>query len=68
MLYLCLFADRGYDLRRLLRGAPDLPAVGDPALSATIAQIWQQRGDRYSELRSEATAQRPKVEMSYIGG
>jgi cyclic pyranopterin phosphate synthase len=68
MLYLCLFADRGYDLRRLLRGAPDLPAVEDPALAATITQIWQQRGDRYSELRSEATSPRPKVEMSYIGG
>jgi GTP 3',8-cyclase len=68
MLYLCLFADRGYDLRRLLRGTPDQPAVEDPALAATIAKIWQQRGDRYSELRSEATSPRPKVEMSYIGG
>ena len=68
MLYLCLFADRGYDLRRLLRGAPDQPPANDAALRSTIASIWRGRGDRYSELRSEAAAHRPKVEMSYIGG
>jgi len=68
MLYLCLFADRGYDLRRLLRGAPDLPAVDAAMLETTIARIWRERADRYSELRTEATAFRPKVEMSYIGG
>ncbi len=68
MLYLCLFADRGYDLRRLLRGAPDQSAADDALLQASIARIWHERGDRYSELRSAASAQRPKVEMSYIGG
>ncbi len=68
VLYLCLFADRGYDLRRLLRGASDQPAVDDDVLQASIASIWRQRDDRYSELRSEASARRPKVEMSYIGG
>ncbi len=68
MLYLCLFADRGYDLRRLLRGAPDQPAADLAVLQASIARIWGERADRYSELRSEATARRPKVEMSYIGG
>jgi cyclic pyranopterin phosphate synthase len=65
MLYLCLFADRGYDLRRLLRGDG---AGDDPALAATIAGVWRRRADRYSELRTAATAARPKVEMSYIGG
>ena len=68
MLYLCLFADRGYDLRRLLRGAADQPAADGAVLQTSIARIWGERADRYSELRSEATAQRPKVEMSYIGG
>jgi cyclic pyranopterin phosphate synthase len=68
MLYLCLFADSGYDLRRLVRGGPGQPAIDDDALAAAVAQIWRQRGDRYSELRTEATARRPKVEMSYIGG
>ncbi len=68
MLYLCLFADSGYDLRRLLRGTAEAQPVDEAALAAILAQIWQQRGDRYSELRTEATAKRPKVEMSYIGG
>jgi cyclic pyranopterin phosphate synthase len=65
MLYLCLFADSGYDLRRLLRGAA---AADDAALAATLAAIWSERSDRYSELRSAVGATRPKVEMSYIGG
>jgi hypothetical protein len=30
--------------------------------------VWGARVDRYSELRSEATRDLPKVEMSYIGG
>jgi cyclic pyranopterin phosphate synthase len=68
MLYLCLFADRGYDLRRLLRGSPGEAPADDAVLQSTVGRIWRERGDRYSELRSEATANRPKVEMSYIGG
>jgi cyclic pyranopterin phosphate synthase len=62
-LYTCLFAVRGHDLRKLLRGG-----ASDVDLSAAIAAIWMRRTDRYSELRSEATASLPKVEMSYIGG
>jgi cyclic pyranopterin phosphate synthase len=64
MLYLCLFADRGYDLREPLRTAH----ADDTALAASIAAIWRHRADRYSEVRTAATAARPKVEMSYIGG
>ncbi|MFM2059091.1 MAG: putative molybdenum cofactor biosynthesis protein, partial [Pseudomonadota bacterium] len=42
-------------------------------ISAALGQIWQQRGDRYSELRSQLPADagpagRRRVEMSYIGG
>jgi len=62
-LYTCLFATRGHDLRALVRGG-----ASDNALDETIARIWGARGDRYSELRTEATAREPKVEMSYIGG
>jgi cyclic pyranopterin phosphate synthase len=62
-LYLCLFAQQGYDLRALLRAPAD-----DQQISAAIANIWRGRADRYSELRSEATAGLKKVEMSYIGG
>ena len=38
-----------------------------PAVEA-IAAVWLPRGDRYSEIRTEQTAQQRKVEMSYIGG
>jgi len=66
-VYLCLFADRGYDLRSLLRGGAD-----DAALAGAIAGIWQGRSDRYSELRSslppDAGGGARRVEMSYIGG
>ncbi|CAN5381815.1 GTP 3',8-cyclase MoaA [soil metagenome] len=63
MLYTCLFATSGTDLRQLLRsGAPD------DELAAAIAGVWRRRTDRYSEIRSEATVPLPKVEMSYIGG
>ena len=62
-LFTCLFGVRGHDLRAPLRGGED-----DAALAARIAAIWSARGDRYSELRSEATVALPKVEMSHIGG
>jgi GTP 3',8-cyclase len=62
-VYTCLFAVQGHDLRALLRGGAD-----DAELTASIADIWRARADRYSELRSAATADLPKVEMSYIGG
>jgi cyclic pyranopterin phosphate synthase len=63
-LYLCLFANQGYDLQPLVRGSVD-----DGALREAIAGIWQQRHDRYSLLRGAADQpSRPKVEMSFIGG
>jgi cyclic pyranopterin phosphate synthase len=63
MLYTCLFATAGYDLRGMLRdGAPD------EQISDTIAGIWHIRADRYSELRTAETAKLRKIEMSYIGG
>jgi cyclic pyranopterin phosphate synthase len=62
-LYLCLFAQHGYDLRRLLRSEAD-----DGEIASAISAIWHGRTDRYSELRGEATAGLKKIEMSYIGG
>jgi len=62
-LYLCLFAQQGYDLRGLIRAEAD-----DGQVSTAIANIWRARGDRYSELRGQATAGLAKIEMSYIGG
>jgi cyclic pyranopterin phosphate synthase len=62
-LYTCLFAARGYDLRSPLR-----TGVSDDQLTASIRELWGRRADRYSEVRTAESAQRPKVEMSRIGG
>ncbi|MFM0072339.1 GTP 3',8-cyclase MoaA [Paraburkholderia sediminicola] len=67
-LYLCLFASSGHDLRALLRSG-----ASDAAIATAVAEIWQGRSDRYSQLRgSNAAALRAqdarRVEMSYIGG
>lgn len=62
-LYTCLFAQEGLDLKAFLRaGAPDKD------LAAVVESRWRRREDRYSELRSEATGPRSKVEMFRIGG
>jgi GTP 3',8-cyclase len=69
VLYTCLFATGGLDLRAPLRDG-----ASDEQLAALLAQTWTARTDRYSEERGEATAHdqskqdRPKVEMSHIGG
>jgi cyclic pyranopterin phosphate synthase len=62
-LYTCLFATEGHDLRAPLRAGAD-----DSALRDQLAQIWVRRTDRYSEIRSAATVDQPKIEMFYIGG
>jgi cyclic pyranopterin phosphate synthase len=61
-LYTCLFANRGHDLRELVR-----EGASDEQLRNAIVAVWAQRGDRYSEIRTAATRS-AKVEMSYIGG
>ncbi|WP_405108800.1 GTP 3',8-cyclase MoaA [Paenibacillus sp. FSL K6-1217] len=63
-LYTCLFASSGFDLRAMLRGG-----AGDEELLAAIKQVWEQRGDRYSDERTEETRRsKAKIGMSYIGG
>ena len=64
-LFLCLFASAGHDLRTLLRGG-----APDEQIAASVAAIWRQRADRYSELRgaAEAPGGARRVEMHYIGG
>ena len=62
-LFTCLFATRGTELRQLLRDDPN-----DVVLSNVIREVWQQRGDQYSEQRGAATWTGSKIEMSYIGG
>lgn len=67
-LHTCLFASGGLDLRRPLR-----EGIDDRGLQSLIADSWERRIDRYSELRARggtgAGLQEPaKIEMSYIGG
>ena len=62
-LYTCLFATSGHDLRAPLRGG-----ASDGEIRAAVSAIWSKRADRYSEIRTAATARLPKIEMSYIGG
>lgn len=67
-LYTCLFADRGHDIRPLLR-ANSSGLTETEALSNAICNLWSNRGDRYSEIRTANTTQsRNRIEMSYIGG
>jgi cyclic pyranopterin phosphate synthase len=76
-LYTCLFARSGHDLRALLRAG-----ARDGELAERVRAIWTAREDRYSLLRTRASAAADppltiadaresspaKVEMSYIGG
>ena len=62
-LYTCLFAVEGHDLRAVLRSD-----ATDADLAAHIETIWTRRGDRYSELRSAATSDLPRIEMFAMGG
>ncbi|MEM9688038.1 MAG: GTP 3',8-cyclase MoaA [Pseudomonadota bacterium] len=66
MLYTCLFATHGTDLREPLRNGAD-----DEELADILKRIWLQRADRYSELRRpDVAAAHPlsKVEMYRMGG
>lgn len=64
MLYTCLFATQGTDLRAPLRRGDD-----DEALAALLRRTWLARRDRYSEERATQHGKTPrKIEMNYIGG
>lgn len=66
VLYTCLFATSGTDLRTPLRNG-----ASDDELRDLIARTWQARADRYSEQRASlGSGEHPlrKIEMYYIGG
>jgi cyclic pyranopterin phosphate synthase len=66
MLYTCLFATQGTDLREPIRNG-----ANDDELADILSRIWLQRADRYSELRRPDVAEHhalSKVEMYRIGG
>lgn len=70
-LVTCLFSDRGFDLRPLLRGA-----ASDDEILAALRGVWTARTDRYSEARwvalQSVEGYRPdshrKIEMISLGG
>jgi cyclic pyranopterin phosphate synthase len=64
--YTCLFATGGLDLRAPLRAGSD-----DAQMLQLIRGAWNNRTDRYSELREQVRRTSPaskKIEMNYIGG
>ncbi len=61
-LFTCLFSDKGYDLKRLLRSGAE-----DREILSFVRKIWSWREDRYSERRFELIKER-KVEMFRVGG
>jgi len=61
-LYTCLFASEAYDLRTHLRNEDDL------FLTNFIKNVWQNREDRYSEMRHKIKHKKDKIEMYVIGG
>jgi len=63
-LYTCLFSAVGHDLRAVARDA----AATDLDLREAIARVWRIRDDRYSDLRTEATSDLPRIEMFAMGG
>jgi len=66
-MYLCLFANEGFDFKTLLRSDKT-----DLEIANAIMSTWAGRDDHYSEVRGSHTANpasgHRKVEMSYIGG
>ena len=66
-IFTCLFATEGVSLRDPLRAG-----ASDGEIETMIRDIWGDRRDRYSEMRSSLTDEvrdrRKKVEMYHIGG
>ena len=61
MLYLCLYATRGLDLRAPLRGG-----ATDDAIRGLITSTWQARADRGAELRLGVPDRRPLIPVSTL--
>lgn len=66
-LYTCLFATNGTDLRGVIRAG-----IEENELYEMIRNIWQKRGDKYSEIRHSLSIKDirnlKKVEMFRVGG
>ena len=69
-LVTCLFAESGFDLKKLLRGG-----ISDDDIASSIQNLWTARVDRFSDIRWEEVRRggyRPrehkKIEMITLGG
>ena len=62
-LYTCLFGNQGHALKPLFNDG-----ATEEDLRNYIQSVWRNRADRYSEIRTDATASSDKVEMYHIGG
>jgi len=62
-LFTCLFSSKKHDLKALVKKHT---SGGD--LKSALAQIWIERADRYSALRTTSEDRGPKAEMFFIGG
>ena len=62
-LFTCLFGSKGHDFRSLLRNSDE-----DELIRQKLASLWASRADRYSDIRTAATKDLIRVEMSHIGG
>lgn len=61
-LFTCLFANKSHDLKKLVKNM-DIQGI-----KKHIKNIWQNRDDRYSEIRHQMKDQKDKIEMYIIGG
>jgi cyclic pyranopterin phosphate synthase len=64
VMYTCLFATKGTDLKPSLRN----PGTPGERLRQAMTNIWRGRHDRYSEERTNETQSGERIEMSRIGG
>ena len=62
-LHTCLFGPGALDLKALIRGGSS-----DGEILQRLSDVWRNRNDRYSELRSAAIAHNSRAEMSVLGG
>lgn len=61
MMYLCLYAPTGIDLRAALRGGGDTKSLAD-----SIATAWRARDDRGAELRRNVADRGPFVSLPQL--
>jgi cyclic pyranopterin phosphate synthase len=62
-LVTCLFSNSGLDLKKEIRAGRN-----DKYIKELITNYWEERTDRYSELRSQKTSKNRKIEMYQLGG